>query len=142
MFSADISQAKHSLIMIYVIFDTFISAYPVRILHVVYVLAVMVFYVLFNGVYIALGGLGPDGDPYIYFQLQWTHPGDSTITVMLVFLIGIVSQLILFAVFSLRRELARCCRERRSEEETPIITSETENKYNTAAGTDNLAGDL
>lgn len=96
------SQLKHSLNTIYVVVDMFVNAVPVRLYHMIYPLTTGLVYVLFNVVYFVSDGRGPNGRPYAYDLMDWRNPLGSTVTVLLGFVLAVISQFLLYGFYRAR----------------------------------------
>lgn len=99
--------AFHLLNSVFMLTETFLSAVPVRLLHVVYAELYGVLYMIFTVVYWLSGGTNTDGDNFIYPILDYEDkPCDTAVLIIVYTLVGLpVSQLIIFGLFKLRRYL-------------------------------------
>ena len=96
------SQLKHTLNSVYILFDLMISATPVRIFHLVYPMFVGAVYTIFNALYFINDGVGPDGKPYAYYVMDWRNPIESAVTCSLGFILTTVMQVLLYGLYRLR----------------------------------------
>lgn len=99
--STAITHASNS---IYVIIDMFVSAVPVRVVHVWVPQTWSVIYGVFSFVYCALGGTGLYQLPYIYPFLDYKKSPGVAVSFMFIALLLIlpVSQLLLFLLYRIR----------------------------------------
>ncbi len=102
-----------------------IVAIPVRLLHMIYPLAIGTIFVLFNLTYYKLGGRGPDHHNYTYYMLNWTNAPRASSTVFIVLLLCILVQMIIFGWYRFRvyiyRQIWKCKRKKEESEETQEI---------------------
>lgn len=105
--TTSMSQLKHTLNSVYVLVDLFVSAVPLRVLHVVYPLAFGVSYALFNAVYFINDGVGPNGRHYAYYVLDWRNPLGSAVTCFLGLILCVLTQGLLYALYRVRLWLHR-----------------------------------
>lgn len=74
-------------------FDLFITGFPVRLLHNVYLMAFSVVYAVFAVIYFFAGGTDTDGNPYIYKILDFKNNTITAAAVVILFPL-IVSNLV------------------------------------------------
>ena len=98
----ELSQLKHTLNTVYVLFDIFISGTPFRILHVLYTMGLGSLYSMFNAIYFLNDGTILEGRHYAYNLLNWQKPVEAMVTCALCVVLSIFSQLVLFEVYKLR----------------------------------------
>ena len=101
------SRMKHSANTAYVLFDLMLSAYPIRVCHVMYTAILASLYVTFNAIYFLSDGEGPDGHHYAYYVLDWKTPAQACVTIMLEFMLSFMVQLVLFGMYQLRMLIYR-----------------------------------
>ena len=102
------SIAKHTANAIYVLVDLFIISTPVRLLHVVYPMAVGVLYSIFYAVYFSSGGVGPLGKDHIYDVLNWNKDSVSSfLACLFAFTMVVMSQSVMYLVYKIRTTLGQ-----------------------------------
>ena len=101
--------AFHLLNSIFMLFETFLSAVPVRLLHVVYAELYGVLYLIFTVLYWQSGGTNTNGDHFIYPITDYDNkPYVAAVLIIVYALVGLpVSQLFNFGLFKLRSYLHR-----------------------------------
>lgn len=94
----------HAINSVMIIVDTLMCSIPVRLLHVVYPMLLMITYALFSVIYWKSGGTNPFGQPYIYAVLDYqNHPTVAAITIVSIFFIALpLSQSFLYCLFRFR----------------------------------------
>ncbi|XP_002731894.1 protein rolling stone-like [Saccoglossus kowalevskii] len=66
----------HGVNAFLILFDLFVIASPIRVLHVIYPMIFLALYGFFTYIYYACGGLNPEGEVYLYKIVNWkTNPG-------------------------------------------------------------------
>ncbi len=126
------SRLKHTLNTVYVVFDLLISAYPIRIFHVVYTTILATIYIVFNATYFLSDGRGPDGQHYAYYVLNWKSPAEATVTIMLECILSLCVQMVLFSIYKLRCFIFNKIYSIADDaSETQHMLDGTEQKYNT-----------
>lgn len=99
---------SHLLNSIYVILDAFVTATPVRLVHVIYNAIVGTTYLVFTVVYWAAGGVNMYGKPYIYSVLDWSKPDKAAPIAVGAVVVGIpVTHVLLWGLYMARLALHR-----------------------------------
>jgi len=103
----------HIMNTVLVILEFSISAFPVRLLHVVYVLCYGLAYVIFSVIYWAI-----DHSNVMYpGVLDWNAPKTTAVVLVVLTFVGIpLLQLILFSIYQLRLYICARCACRHSHE--------------------------
>jgi len=98
----------HVMNTVLVILEFTIAAYPVRLLHVVYVYCYGLAYVIFSVIYWAFN------HSHVMYPgvLDWNNPGTTAVVLVVVAFVGLpLLQLILFGIYQLRKYIyTRCVR--------------------------------
>jgi len=92
----------HAVNSIAVVLDLFVGARPFFLLHVYQPFCVMFCYCTFTVVYWAAGGVGAEGEHWIYPIIDWDDPGNTSLVVVLMFLMLIPLQGVMWGVHLLR----------------------------------------
>jgi len=96
----------HTMNTVLVILEFTIAAFPVRLLHVVYVYCYGLAYVIFSVIYWAFNHLN------VMYPglLDWNNPGTTTVVLVVVAFVGLpLLQLILFGIYQLRKYIYTRC---------------------------------
>ncbi|XP_055903214.1 protein rolling stone-like [Eupeodes corollae] len=95
-----LQHAANSIVMI---MDHFVVAFPSRILHFIYPLAIGMVYLLFSLIYYFAGGTGPGGVSFIYPILDWGEsPLMACLSVIVAVICSFIFAFILFWLYKLR----------------------------------------
>lgn len=109
-----ISAVTHLFNSVYVIADLYVTAMPVRLLHVVYILAYGSLYIVFTAIYWAAGGVNAGGYNYVYQTMDWNKPAAAAPTAVGTLIVGVpLVHFILWSLYVGRLMLyrhRRCCR--------------------------------
>lgn len=108
---------KHALNSVFMVFDTCLSAIPIRLFHSIYPFLYLVIYIVFSIIYWLLGGTNIQGDPFIYEALNYNDFDPTIGGLLAVFLLVVlpILHLILFGITKLRDHLHNKCNEARSD---------------------------
>ena len=95
---------KHLINGILAVVDLFVTAIPIRVLHVIYPITYTAIWVIFSGIYYVAGGTDIYGNRYIYKILNYeTNPASAAGLAISVFLVAIpVLYLCVFGLYLLR----------------------------------------
>ena len=98
---------KHLIIGILAVVELFVTAIPVRILHVIYPITFTAIWIIFSVIYYGAGGTDIYGNRYIYKVLNYeTDPAAAAGLAILVVFVGIpVLHLCIFGLYLLREGL-------------------------------------
>ena len=98
---------KHLIAGILAIVDLFVTAIPIRILHVIYAITFTAIWIIFSGIYYVAGGTDIYGNRSIYKALNYEkNPAAATGLVISVVFVGIpVLYLCIFGLYLLREGL-------------------------------------
>lgn len=118
------SRLKHTLNSLYVVVDLMLSAVPIRIFHLVYPLTMGAIYTVFNAVYFINEGVGPDGEPYAYYVIDWRNPIQSAFYCSCGFILTSLVQFLLYGLYTTRLWIDNRTRSVLEEEEIPDIKPE------------------
>ncbi|KAK7490571.1 hypothetical protein BaRGS_00018174 [Batillaria attramentaria] len=134
-----ISTVTHLLNTVYVILDVCVTAMPVRLLHVIYVAAYTVAYLVFSLIYWAADGVNSDGEPYIYETLDWSKPQRAAPVVVGAALVGVpLVHLLLWTLYMIRSAIHRnACSGQHQEKATTTNSKKSTN--HTAADCDDCS---
>ena len=99
----------HGVNIIAVVLDIFVGARPLFFLHIYQPIIALLIYVIFSVIYWAAGGLGVDGNDWIYPILKWDYPGDAMIVVGVLFVFTFVVQGVVVLLHLLRDFIFRKC---------------------------------
>lgn len=111
----------HGINSLIVVFDLFISSIPIRILHFVYPALFGVLYVVFSAIYWSL-----DKNENILYVgiLDWNNPGIATgISVLLIFIVVPIIQLIMFVLCLIRDFIHSKCKSKLNSKKKIEVTS-------------------
>ena len=108
-----IDIAVHALNSIVMLLEFFADSIPVRIVHVLYVMAFSIIYCLFTVIFWAAGGEDADGHPYIYKVLDYENGEPALVSLVLLGIVFIVSPILQFVLFGLYQ--LRCFLHRKKE---------------------------
>lgn len=98
----------HIMNSVFVLLDLFVSACPVRLLHVFQPVLYLAIYVLFSVIYYVAGGTTSDGSHYIYSVLDWEKPG-YTVAFLAIALVGsLFLHVLVWVIFLVREKLYSC----------------------------------
>nr|XP_054767521.1 protein rolling stone-like [Lytechinus pictus] len=102
----------HGMNSVLILLDLFVSAYPLRIVHIIYCIIYSLTYALFSLIFWAAGGVDPYGNRYIYPILNWEDiPGLTCAYMLGLAVILFVVQCVMYGLYRLRVFLAgSCCR--------------------------------
>lgn len=85
------SVQVHGLNFLVVLIDLFISRIPFQLLHFLYPTSFIFAYVVFSLIYWRAGGVNHNGDPYIYFVLDYgSDPDNGGVAVVLILTSAII----------------------------------------------------
>jgi len=107
----------HALNSIAVLVDMFVGARPFYLLHYYQPAFVMLGYGVFTVIYWAAGGLGIDGNDYIYWIINWDKPGFTILVIMILFVLMFLEQVLIWGLHCLRDFLYRKCVKRQKHSE-------------------------
>ena len=98
---------KHLINGILVVVDLFVTAIPIRVLHVIYPITYAGIWIIFSGIYYVAGGTDIYGNRYIYKVLNYEmNPASAAGLAILVLLVAIpVLYLCVFGLYLLREGL-------------------------------------
>lgn len=101
----------HGMNSVLIVIDLFVSAHPIRITHIVYVIMYSLVYTVFSLIFWAAGGVDPYGNRYIYPILNWEDiPGLTCAYLLGLAVVLFVVQCFMYSLYRLRLFLAgRCC---------------------------------
>ncbi|XP_064553788.1 protein rolling stone-like [Drosophila montana] len=122
---------SHALNSVCMIFDCFIVAFPTRLMHFVYPLAVVLIYGLFSLIYFCAGGVDILGNRFIYFILDWERPGLAIGSVCGCIVLALIFCVLIFWIYRLRLWMHERCGKKEKTEiiETraaiPTVTAQT-----------------
>jgi len=97
----------HAVNSIAVVLDLFIGARPFFLLHFYQPAVVMFGYGLFTLIYWAAGGLGIEGEDYIYWVINWDKPGYTVLILIVLYILSFLEQVFLWGLHGLRDFLYR-----------------------------------
>ncbi|XP_075151371.1 protein rolling stone-like [Haematobia irritans] len=100
----------HGFNSILMVLDHMLVAFPTRLLHFIYPLALGVIYAIFSIIYYYAGGLDPNGNAYIYEILDWSKPGWAALIVIGCVVLVLVFCFLLFCLYKLRSYIYCKCR--------------------------------
>eukprot|EP00057_Strongylocentrotus_purpuratus_P000938 XP_001187320.2 PREDICTED: protein rolling stone [Strongylocentrotus purpuratus] len=102
----------HGMNSVLIVIDLFVSAHPIRITHIVYVIMYSLVYTVFSLIFWAAGGVDPYGNRYIYPILNWEDiPGLTCAYLLGLAVVLFVVQCLMYTLYRLRLFLAgRCCK--------------------------------
>ena len=92
----------HAVNSIAVILDILIGARPFFLLHYYQPALVMLGYAVFTVIYWAAGGLGLEGEDYIYWIINWDKPGYTILAILVLFVLMFLEQVLIWGLHCLR----------------------------------------
>jgi len=102
----------HGVNSIGVLVDLFLGARPLYFLHVYQSIIALVSYAIFTLIYWAAGGLGIEGEDWIYPIIKWDEPGNTMIVVAVLFVATFVLQGVFVGLHLLRDYIYTKCIQR------------------------------
>lgn len=113
-----------------------ITAVPIRLLHIIYTFMLATAYILFNVIFFSSNGRGPDGDPYVYYMMDWKKPGKAIITIVEEILLSLLVQVLLWLYYRARLKMYdRFCKSDvalydDTKESTTLTATDAPSNYN------------
>uniref|UniRef100_A0A0K8TRE5 Putative conserved plasma membrane protein n=1 Tax=Tabanus bromius TaxID=304241 RepID=A0A0K8TRE5_TABBR len=92
----------HAFNSVFMFIDLWIVAYPTRLLHTCFPIALGITYTIFSAIYWACGGTDPVGNHYIYNVLDWEKPGNAIVTVVGVMILCCFIYFCIFVIYKIR----------------------------------------
>ncbi|XP_017154088.1 protein rolling stone [Drosophila miranda] len=102
-----ISVITHGLNTVMMLIDFLVVAFPLRLLHVVYSMALAILFFVFTLIYHFCGGTDEFGNPYVYPILDWNNPTRCLVTFVGIFVLIMCYWLLLFGLYKLKRMFNR-----------------------------------
>ena len=100
----------HGINGLVVLLDLFITAHPVRILHIIHSLTFGVIFLIFSVIYTLSGGTNGSGKPYIYVFFDWKEdPGMAVVHSLVFCVFGVILAWVVICVLYFARLQLREC---------------------------------
>nr|ADG65076.1 hypothetical protein [Drosophila pseudoobscura] len=94
----------HGLNTVMMLIDFLVVAFPLRLLHVVYSIALAILFFVFTLIYHFCGGTDEHGNPYVYPILDWNNPTSCLVTFAGIFVLIVCYWFLLFGLYKLKRK--------------------------------------